>query len=158
MAIIRRSDSPGEMARARGFDPFEIMQDILRFEPLRALGGESYMPTFEVKETKDAYVFKADLPGVKESDLDISLTGNRLTISGQRQQEQKNEGERYFAYERSYGTFSRAFTLPEGVNGDNVQAELKGGVLTLSIPKKPEVQAKKIELTSGSKGGEKAKA
>ena len=105
-------------------------------------------------------MFRADLPGVKESDLEISLTGNRLTISGRREQERHEQGDTFYASERSYGSFTRAFTLPEGVDGDNVNADLKSGVLTLSVPKKPEVQPRKVSINAsgGEKGGEKAKA
>src|SRR5206468_2533929 len=104
-------------------------------------------------ETKDAYVFRADLPGVKDSDLEISLTGNRLTVSGRREQERQEQGETFYASERSYGSFTRSFTLPEGIDGDNVSADLKSGVLTLSVPKKPEVQPRKVTINTGA-GGE----
>jgi HSP20 family protein len=138
----------------------------MRWDPFRELsrgvtgGGDlaGFVPSFEVKETKDSYIFKADLPGVKEDQVDISLTGNRLTISGQRQEEKKDEGDTYFTYERSYGSFSRAFTLPEGIDPDHVQAELKEGVLTVVVPKKPEVQPKRIQLQGGGTGGEKERA
>ena len=112
-----------------------------------------------MKETKDAYLFKADLPGVKDEDLDISLTGNRLTVSGHREEEKRDEGDRYYAFERSYGTFSRSFTLPEGVDTEHANAELKDGVLTISLSKRPEVKPKKIEVAKATSGkGEKAKA
>ena len=134
-----------------------MMQDLMRWDPFQELSrgmpsgeGMGFVPTFEVKETKDSYVFKADLPGVKESDVDISLTGNRLTVSGHRQEERKEEGETFYAYERSYGTFSRSFTLPEGIDHENVQAELKDGVLHVAVPKKPEVQPKRIQLKGGT--------
>jgi len=124
------------------------------------LGEETgaFVPTFDVKETKDSFVFRADLPGVKDSDVDISLTGNRLTISGRRQEENKEEGEQFYAYERSYGSFSRSFTLPEGIDAEHVQADLKDGVLTVVLPKKPEVQPKRIALKGGGGDGGKAKA
>ncbi|HSM91960.1 MAG TPA: Hsp20/alpha crystallin family protein [Anaeromyxobacteraceae bacterium] len=159
--LIRRSE-PGTLEPSRLIDPFEMMNELMHWDPFRELGvvggrGVAFVPTFEVKETKDGYVFKADLPGIREKDLDISLTGSRLTVSGQREEEQKKEEERYFTYERTYGSFSRSFTLPEGVDPDNVQAELKDGVLTLSIAKKPEVKAKKIELKT-IKPAEKAHA
>ncbi|QRK06307.1 Hsp20/alpha crystallin family protein [Archangium violaceum] len=165
MAIIRRNDTDRGLVRNRGLDPFEMMQDLLRWDPFRELsrgvvGGTevtNFIPAFEVKETKDSYVFKADLPGIKEDGLDISLTGNRLTISGQRQEEKKDEGDRHFVYERSFGSFSRSFTLPEGIDVDHVQAELKDGVLNVVVPKKPEVQPKRI-LVKGPGEGEKAKA
>jgi HSP20 family protein len=108
-----------------------------------------------VKETKDAYVFKVDLPGIDEKDLEISLTGNRLTVSGKREAEQRDENDRFYAYERSYGSFSRSFTLPDGADVEDADADMKSGVLMISIPKKPEHQPRKISLKSG---GDKAKA
>lgn len=165
MALIRRNENENGMDRTRGWDPFDVMQDIMRWDPFRELthrafgGGEmAFVPSFDVKETNESYVFKADLPGVAEDDLDISLTGNRLTVSGQREQEKKNEGDTYYSYERSYGGFSRSFTLPEGVDAENVSAELKNGVLTVVVPKKPEVQPKRILLGSGKREKDKAKA
>jgi HSP20 family protein len=161
MAIIRRSDQ-GQVSRFGGLDPFRMMQELMRWEPLGELAGTepaAFLVPFEVKETGDAYVFKADLPGIKEEDLDISLTGSRLTISGKRESEERRDDERYFAYERTYGTFSRSFTLPEGIDTEHVQAELKHGVLTLALPKKPEVQPKRISVRPASgKKEEKARA
>ncbi len=159
MAIVRRSDTGRGLARARGWDPFEMMQELMGAEPFRdlarnVLGDGNFIPTFEVKETKDSYLFKADLPGVKESDVEISLSGNMLTISGQREEEKRNEDDRFFAYERAYGRFSRSFTLPEGADTDNVRAELKNGVLTIDVPKKPEVQPRRIEVQSTEAGSE----
>jgi HSP20 family protein len=138
-----------------GVDPFRMMRELLRWDPfaelapLAAGGRAAFVPTFEVKETKEGYAFRADLPGVRAEDLDIALTGNRLTVSGKREEEQRDEGERYYAYERSYGTFSRSFTLPEGVDAEHVQCDLKHGVLTLVLPKKPELQPKRIAIKTG---------
>lgn len=83
-----------------------------------------FAPKFDVRESADSYVFTADLPGIKEDDLDISVTGNRLTVSGRREEEKNQEDDRYYAIERSYGSFSRSFTLPEGYDLDNIDAEL----------------------------------
>ncbi|HLL55308.1 MAG TPA: HSP20 family small heat-shock protein, partial [Myxococcaceae bacterium] len=155
MAIIpKRETTGGSALSSRRFDPFEMMRDMLRWDPFQEMqrwggagGGEGlvFTPSFEVKETKDSYVFKADLPGIKEGDLDISLTGNRLTISGKREEEKRDEGEQFFTYERSYGSFSRSFTLPGGVDVEHVNADLKDGVLSVVVPKKPEVQPKRIQ-------------
>jgi len=154
--LIRRSEG-GSMEPSRLLDPLEMVRDLMGWDPFRELGvvgsrSLAFVPSFEVKETKEGYVFKADLPGIKEKDLDISLTGNRLTVSGKREEEQRKEEERYFTYERSYGTFSRSFTLPEGIDGDSVLAELKDGELTLTLAKKPEVKARKIELKTVKPG------
>jgi HSP20 family protein len=155
---VRRGGSGASLGRwNRGFDPFERMRELIGFDPFeqmgRMVGGQeqtwNFVPAFEVKETKDAYIFKADLPGVKEGDLDITLTGDRLTISGKRETEKEDESDRFYAYERSYGSFSRSFTLPEGVDGEHCAAELKDGVLNLRLPKVPEVQPKRITVGVG---------
>ena len=139
----------------REWDPFRAMRDLLRWEPFgemtprfQAFEGAVFSPDFDVKETKEAFVFTADVPGVKEGDLDIRLTQNRLSISGKRESEKTEKGDQFYATERSYGSFTRAFTLPEGVQADKISAELKGGVLTLMIPKNPETLPKKIDVTS----------
>jgi HSP20 family protein len=116
---------------------------------------EEFAPDFEVKETKDAFLFNADLPGVDEDDLDISLTDNRLTISGKREAERKKEGETFYAYERAYGSFTRTFTLPREADTENCDAQLKNGVLTLRLPKKREEQSRKINIRSNQKSGGK---
>lgn len=162
---IRRGRT-GAIARPRAWDPFERMQEMMSVDPLDLMGrmlgerdfGATFTPAFEVKETGDAYIFKADLPGVQEKDVDISITGDRIQVSGKREEEKKEESERYYAYERNFGAFTRSFTLPEGVDSDNVDAQLKDGVLSLHVPKKAEVQPKRIKLGGGGNKSEKAKA
>jgi HSP20 family protein len=106
-----------------------------------------FVPDFEVKETKEGFLFKADVPGIKEKDLEVTMTGDRLTITGKREAETKETTDTYYACERSYGSFTRSFTLPEGTgSGDRIHAELHQGVLTLLVPKKPELQPRRIEL------------
>ncbi|HVE85721.1 MAG TPA: Hsp20/alpha crystallin family protein [Myxococcales bacterium] len=146
------------------WDPFQMLKELTSWDPLERfersfapLSGrrgfaQTFAPTFDVRETGESYVFTADLPGMKEEDLDLSLTGNRLTISGSRQAEEKKEGETYHSIERSYGSFSRTFTIPEGCDLDNVSADLKHGVLTLTVPKKESVKPRRISL-KGLKGG-----
>lgn len=134
------------------FEPLRMMRDLMRLDPFGDLFAtferEGFAPTVEVKENKNEFIFKADLPGVKSDDLDVTVTGNRLTISGKRESEERteDESERYYAYERSYGNFSRSFTLPEGADLESMDAELKEGVLRITVPKRPEVQTKKISV------------
>jgi HSP20 family protein len=165
--IIRRTEQPRAVARPTTeypiWEPFRAMRDLMRWDPFQELepmlGRERlFSPRFDVTETSGTYVFKADLPGVQESDLDISLTGNQLRISGQRSEEHVEEADRSHVSERSYGTFLRSFTLPEGCDPDHAQAEMKHGVLTLTIPKKPEMQPRKINLSGESEKGSKGKA
>lgn len=136
------------------WDPFRMMDSLLRWEPTTAARRTqaTFAPRFDVHETKEGYVFKADLPGVKEADLDIALTGNQLTVSGKRDYEDREEAENHFVYERGFGSFTRSFALPSGADVESIRAELKDGVLTLVVPKKPEVQPRKINL--GSLGGQ----
>lgn len=166
--LIRKGDGgEGRTEVLPRWDPYRIMRDMLRWEPFDGgfglQGGEGlFNPQWEVMERKDAYVFKADLPGIKEEALDISLTGNRLTVSGKREAEEREEGATYYAFERTYGSFSRTFSLPDGVDADHVTADLKHGELTIIVPKKPEVQPKRISLKPGLAAGktekDKAKA
>jgi HSP20 family protein len=124
------------------WDPFQEMAPLLQGQRME------FIPDFEIKETKDGYLFRADVPGVKQNDLDVSVSGNRLTISGKRESEHEEKTDTYYACERSYGSFSRSFTLPEGADTNAVSADLRDGVLNVSIHKKAEVQPKKIDIKS----------
>lgn len=134
------------------FDPFRAMREMMRFDPFAemSLAGNgaalAFNPDFEVKETSEGYQFRADVPGLKEKDLEISMTGNRLTISGHRDSDKREENDRYYLYERSYGSFARSFTLPDGIDASKVNAELKEGVLTLLVPRRPDAQPRKINV------------
>jgi HSP20 family protein len=157
--LIRRNhDSRGIAMNGTNptWDAFRVMDALLGWDPLREGGRLSHLstfsPTFDVEEVKDAFVLKADLPGLSESDVDVTVVGNSLTISGKREAEQEREGQRYYAIERGYGAFSRTFSLPDGANLDELSANLKNGVLTLHIPKRPEVQPRKISLVKSGAG------
>jgi HSP20 family protein len=165
--LIRRREA--EPSAPERFDPFRAVRDLLRWdpfgremfrwdpfaeiEPMLGRGTAVFMPDVEVRETPDAFVFKADLPGIKDEDVDIAISGNRITLSGKREAEERREDERYYAYERSYGSFSRTFTLPEGiVDIDKTDAALENGVLTIQVPKREATQSRRIPI--GGRGGE----
>jgi HSP20 family protein len=158
--LIRRNHDDRTFATSRmqspTWDPFRMMDALLGWEPVRDgtwVAREAlFSPSFDVKETKDAYLIQADLPGLNESDVDVTVTGRALTISGKRHAEHDERDHRYYAMERSYGTFSRTFSLPDGANLDDVSATLKHGVLTLHVPKRLEVQPRKISV--GKEGSE----
>lgn len=151
MNLIRREPHTATATLSPAFEPFGLMRNFLRWDPFRDLDFNvdlqaAFTPSFDVRETPEAYVFEADLPGIKREDLDINLTGNRLAISGKREARLKQENESCFMMERSYGSFTRSFNLPDGVNVADVRADLKDGVLTVSLPKTPEVQPRKITI------------
>jgi len=167
--IIRRNERRSQNADlAPMFSPMWEPLQILRelgslgwphrgLEAFREIGPmmmeRAFAPRFDVKETRDAYVFTADMPGVRDDDLEISVTGNHLTISGRREEEERQEDEQYYAYERSFGTFTRNFSLPEGADPDRVNAEFKNGVLRVSVGKRPEVQPRRVSISGGAEKG-----
>jgi HSP20 family protein len=130
----------------------EMMVD--PFRTMRPLGRDiGWNVDFEIRETDDAFVFKADMPGIRNDDLEITLTGNQLVITGKREHEQEQGEGQWHTYERSYGNFSRSFALPESADLDKIRSELKDGVLTLVVPKKPGTspQRRKIQIGTGAK-------
>lgn len=157
VAIRRQNgDRPTTTASEQTWDPWRTMRALLSWDPFREMAVVPSLEdrpfalahSFDVKETKDAYLFKADVPGIQDKDLEVTVTGNRLTISGKREADKEEKSDRYYTYERSYGSFTRSFTLPEGADLDALRASLEHGVLTITVPKKPEVQPKKIAVKS----------
>lgn len=128
------------------WDPFHLVRDFYSRSMFEPGPNATFAPDFEVKERAKDYVIHADVPGIKEKDIDITMSGNCLTISGHREASEKAEDEHYFAYERQYGSFSRSFTLPPEANPEDIEADLDSGVLTIKVGKSPESQPKKISL------------
>ncbi|MDO9280438.1 MAG: Hsp20/alpha crystallin family protein [Pseudomonadota bacterium] len=167
---VRRGQQGGQPQQQGGVDPFGLgmvresmrrMQDLFRdplfeMDPIGFLEAgrmTQFMPDFEVRETQNGLVFVADLPGVKEQDLEINVIGNRLRINGRREFEQENRGDTWYAAERAYGTFNRTFILPEGIETENVDANLENGVLTVRVPKAAQAQPRRIAI-----GGQQPRA
>jgi len=154
ISVQRQEPAAPQVASPREItSPFGLWRDMLRWDPfaqmLPALLEREplvFSPDFDVKETKEAFVFKADLPGVEVKDVEVQATDNRLTISGKRSAEKEEKSETTYRCERSFGSFTRAFTLPAGGDLERVAAELKNGVLTVSVPKKPEAKTKQINV------------
>jgi HSP20 family protein len=103
-------------------------------------------PAIDVIENKNEIVVKASVPGLKPEDIDISLTGDQLTIKGETKSEEKIEEANYVRKERRYGAFQRTLTLPTSVVSDKAKAEFENGVLTLTLPKSEEVKPKTIKV------------
>ena len=141
MSLVRN----GQSGAVRYRDPFAAARDLLGWDPFTR-PTTPFSPAFEVKETIDSFVVKADLPGVAEADLDINVHQNVLTVSGTRKSEERKDGETYSLYERQYGSFSRSFSLPDLADGERIEAKLDAGVLTLTIAKRAEAKPRKIAL------------
>jgi len=109
--------------------------------------GTGVLPV-DVYETDDQVVVKAAVPGVKPEDIDVTLTGDVLTIKGEFKTEEKSEKRNYLRQERRYGSFCRQLTVPAGVNADKVKATFEHGVLTLEMPKAEAAKAKSIKVVA----------
>ena len=110
----------------------------------------SWMPTVDISETENGYEIRAELPGVPENDVNVSVTDNVLTVKGEKRQEEETEGKNYHRVERHYGSFQRSFTLPRHIETDAIKAEFKDGVLTLGIPKAEVAKPTEIPITVNS--------
>ena len=121
-------------------------------------GGESGMmrgawnPSVDIFENKDQIVLEAELPGLKPEDVNISIENNVLTLHGERKFEKKDDSDNFHRVERSYGSFTRSFTLPPTVSSENVDAVFDNGILRLSLAKREEAKPRRIEIkaTGGS--------
>ena len=110
----------------------------------------SWMPTVDVAETGNGFEIRAELPGVSENDVQVSVTDNRLTVKGEKRQEEETEGKNYHRVERRYGSFQRNFTLPRHIETNAIKAEFKDGVLILGIPKAEAAKPTEIPITVNS--------
>src|SRR6267154_4099535 len=152
---------------------FETMNTVVRYEPFRGLStlhdqvnrlfnetlfrgqGEdsaitTWAPAVDIFETPNELVVKADLPDVDEKDLDIRVENNLLTIRGERKFEKNVSEDNYLRVERTYGAFSRSFSLPTTVNAEAIHAEYKNGVLTVNLPKREESKPPQVKVSVNS--------
>ena len=114
--------------------------------PSLDIAGAGWAPRLDVAENKDSVTVKAELPAVEAKDLDISVSGDVLTIKGEKRQEREEKDEHRHLIERSYGAFSRMVRLPAPVAGDKVKATFKSGLLTITLPKTEEAKRKAIPI------------
>ncbi len=111
----------------------------------------SWAPNVDIYEDKDRLIVEAELPGMNRDDFEISVENNVLTLKGERKFEKKTEGDNYHRVERSYGAFTRQFTLPQTITAEGATADFENGVLRVALPKREETKARKIEVKgSGS--------
>ena len=112
----------------------------------QGIGRGVWNPLVDIYENKDQISLEVELPGMTKEDIQLTFENNVLTLSGERRFEKKDEEQNYHRVERLYGTFTRSFTLPNTVSGEGITAEYRDGVLRLSLPKKEEVKARRIEI------------
>lgn len=113
-----------------------------------AIATSDWIPAVDIKETNDAFILHADVPGVDPKDIDVHMENGILTIKGERESEKKEEREGYKRVERQYGAFYRRFSLPDTADAEKIAAKSKNGVVEITIPKKAAVQPRKISVES----------
>jgi HSP20 family protein len=145
------------------YDPFRDMRNLqdevnrlFSSSFSRGEGGDNgltrgaWSPSVDIFENKNEIVLEAEMPGVNADDVNISIENNVLTLSGERRFEKKDESDNFHRVERSYGSFTRSFTLPTTVSSENAQAEFENGVLRLKLAKREEAKPRRIEIKAGS--------
>ena len=146
--IRRRSDVFNELTRMQ--EEMNRYFDDFFGEQRRGLAEGAWLPSVDVSETDAEFVVRAELPGMTQDNIEINVQDNVLTLKGEKKQEKKEEKENFHRLERSYGSFSRSFTLPAGVKPEDIKASFKDGVLEVTMPKAEEAKPQKIAITAGS--------
>lgn len=131
----------GSLQSARDFFDRLFEDELLPFR-----GDKSLTPAFDISENEKEYTVTAELPGIDEKDLEVTIAGGMLSVKGEKKQEKEEKGETYHRIERSYGSFHRSFRIPDAVQEDKVDATYKDGILKLVIPKSKESAVKKIAI------------
>jgi HSP20 family protein len=120
------------------------------------LGRGAWAPNVDIYENKDQIVLEAELPGMNREDFDLTVENNVLTLRGERRFEKKDETDTFHRVERSYGSFSRSFTLPQTVSAEGATADYKNGVLRVVLHKREEVKPRRIEISGVQEGKQEA--
>ncbi|NPB09101.1 MAG: Hsp20/alpha crystallin family protein [Thermodesulfobacteria bacterium] len=123
-----------------------LWNEFFRKETLPDIFETEWVPALDISETKDAVIVRADVPGIDPNEIEITISGNTLTIRGEKKQEREEKGENFYRVERSYGSFVRSIQLPAEVETDKVEATYKNGVLKIILPKKSEAKGKQIPV------------
>ena len=118
----------------------------LRETPSMGTFTEEWLPSVDISETKKNFIMKAELPGLDAKDVKVSLSGDLLTIKGEKKKEEEEKDEHHHFVERYSGSFQRSFQLPTSVKGDKVEAIFDKGVLKVTVPKAEEAEKKEIEI------------
>ena len=145
--------------RPHAFDPFSDLLDLQNemnrlfdtsldrsVKKGQSLLGAAWAPAVDIYDNKDSLVIKADLPGLTQKDIDVSVEDDVLTIKGEKKKENEIKEDNYYRFERAYGYFERKFSLPANVDASKINAKYKEGVLELKLPKSEEKKPKEIKV------------
>jgi len=144
--VIRHSSVPSRVwpDTSQLFDEFFHDFPLTRWDDSRS---ESWFPVVDVLEKDGNLILRAEVPGMSQKDIDLKLEGNVLTMKGEKKSSEEEKKVNYRHVESCYGSFTRSFTLPETVDRDKISADYKDGILTITIPQKPEVKPREIPVS-----------
>jgi HSP20 family protein len=154
--VWRRSESPLRRTEENPFfalhrEMNQMFDDFFRGHDLLPFDGErrpmAFSPSVDIREDEKEVTVKAELPGMDEKDIEVSLTDNALTIKGEKKDEKEEKGKGYWHRETSYGTFQRTIPLPEGLDMEKVDARFRNGILTVTLARQEEAKAKGKKIT-----------
>jgi HSP20 family protein len=128
-------------------EPFFRMFDSFFNSDAQGEETRAWVPPVDIQENGDAYLFHAELPGMSKEDIHITLENSVLRLSGERKFEKDAKKENYHRVERTYGTFTRTFTLPTQVDPEQVQAAFENGILTITVPKAEQAKPRRITIS-----------
>jgi HSP20 family protein len=112
-------------------------------------GSRAWVPSVDVWETDSDVVYAFDLPGIPEEQISVEVEEGALTVSGERERTHETQGDRFYRYERRFGSFERAIGLPQGVKEDAIKADYKDGVLEIRVPKPEQAKPRRIQIGAG---------
>jgi len=121
-------------------------------------GGRTWMPTVDVWETEKEVVYAFDLPGIPEDKISLEFDEGALTVSGERERTEEVEGDRFYRFERRFGSFSRTVGLPQGVSEEGIRADYRNGVLEIHVAKPESPKPRRIQIGSGEQATIEGKA
>lgn len=125
-----------------------LFEEVHGWRPDEASSTTTWSPAVDIYETENELVVKAELPGVEQKDIDLRMENNVLSLRGERHFVKEAKEENYHRIERSYGTFSRSFSIPATVDEQNIHADYKDGILRILLPKKEKAKPKQIKISA----------
>ena len=148
MALVRWSPSRELDTLPSDFD--RLFDAFFQARPLNGNAARRWIPAMDLVETADELVLRADLPGMKEDDVEIEIKDGVLNVSGERRSEHEDKNEGYYRVERSFGSFSRSLSLPDGIDAEQVKANFEDGVLEVHVPKPAETKPHRVQIDPGN--------
>ena len=153
MAALVRWD-PGRELDALQSDVSRVFDTFFGTRSGNGVATRRWVPAMDLVEDDEHLVLRADLPGLTEEDVNVEVKDGVLTVSGERRAEEKTEEKGYHRVERSYGSFSRSLSIPEGIDPEQVSADFDNGVLEVRIPKPEERKPHRVQIGKGTVEGE----